>query len=109
MLRYTAVLDEQYFYDFLICMQCTLMLGRDKSGCGTVISEHHINRGAEKRNFEGEEVSEVGRERACVHWGRAVYGCTLGIALLANLICEACQVHSNSCLLDTFPATFCLC
>ena len=34
-----------------------LMIGPDRLGCGTVVSERLIHRGAALRNFEGEEVS----------------------------------------------------
>jgi hypothetical protein len=34
-------------------------LGIDKQGCGNVLLDHGVNQGAEKRNFEGEEVMKI--------------------------------------------------
>lgn len=35
----------------------TICNGKDNKGCGTVMVDHMVNHGSEKRNFEGEEVS----------------------------------------------------
>ena len=44
---------------FNILLFYVVIIGKDGTGCGTVIAENFIDRGAEKRNFEGEEVSTI--------------------------------------------------
>lgn len=33
--------------------------GKDGNGCGMVVVDHEVQQGAEKRNFEGEEVGDI--------------------------------------------------